>query len=117
MKITMGGIDFDVQEMGRDGALGLLMARMNLETRADMEYTKKFVMEVARVCEATSPSAAAMDKLRRACGYIENGTSDAVTICQDDATKDWLIKAGKQQTYGSSIEDALSKVEIDDDMG
>lgn len=115
MKINLGGVDFDVQEMGRDGALGLLMAKMNLETRADMEYTKKFVMEVARVCDATSPSAAAMDHLRRACGYVENGTSDSVTISQDDATKDWIVKAGKQSQYGSSIEDALSKVEIDDD--
>lgn len=32
--------------------------------------------------------------LRELCGYVENGSDTVVKIFQDDATKDWLIKAG-----------------------
>ena len=37
----------------------------------------------------------AFDKLRRLCGYVEDGSATSVNICQDDATKDWLVRVGK----------------------
>ena len=30
--------------------------------------------------------------LRELCGYVEDGSSQTVTIAQDDATKDWIIR-------------------------
>ena len=35
-----------------------------------------------------------LNNLRRVCGYVENGSSEAVTICQDDATNDWGVSVG-----------------------
>jgi len=33
-------------------------------------------------------------KLRECCGYIQNGTEEALTISQDDATRGWSIRIG-----------------------
>lgn len=38
--------------------------------------------------------AEALSQLRELCGYVENGTSDTVSISQDDATKDWTLRIG-----------------------
>ena len=34
----------------------------------------------------------AFDRLRRLCGYVEDGSSTVVSIFQDDATRMWHIK-------------------------
>lgn len=35
-----------------------------------------------------------LDQLRQVCGYVENGSSEYVTIGQDDATREWTISIG-----------------------
>lgn len=35
-----------------------------------------------------------LDKLRRMCGYVENGSSEYITIGQDDATTEWGLQVG-----------------------
>jgi len=35
-----------------------------------------------------------LEIIRKACGYVGNGTSQPVTICQDDATGIWVMRAG-----------------------
>lgn len=38
-------------------------------------------------------------QMRECCGFVENGTSEPVTICQDDATKEWGITVGAQSDF------------------
>lgn len=48
--------------------------------------------------------------LRKALGYVENGTSTEVLIFQDDATNDFIIKVGKnriEEFWGQSLSEAL----------
>lgn len=56
-----------------------------------------------------------LDGLRRLCGFVEDGTSDVVTICQDDATREWCITSGHNSTstrlkhfYGKTFREALA---------
>ena len=52
-----------------------------------------------------------IEGLRRLCGYVENGTGDSVTICQDDATREWVIRVGSSPRapffHGASMVAAL----------
>jgi hypothetical protein len=56
--------------------------------------------------------------LRKLTGYVENGSSDIVTIFQDDATKDWFAKTryGKVEILASSLGELIRKIDaIPDD--
>jgi hypothetical protein len=54
--------------------------------------------------------------LREACGYVENGTSRAVTVVQDDATNDWIIYSPRYNqpdirlAHGRSFDEAIRKL-------
>lgn len=50
-----------------------------------------------------------LDALRELCGYVENGTSGHITICQDDATKAWVLTIYPmfRSFYGDSIRHAI----------
>ena len=37
--------------------------------------------------------------LRQLCGYVEDGSSDTVSIVQDDATREWIVRVGKKNWY------------------
>ena len=39
--------------------------------------------------------AQAYDNLRKALGYVQNGTDTSVRICQDDATRSFVVRVGK----------------------
>lgn len=49
--------------------------------------------------------------LRELCGYVENGTDDAIVIGQDDATKTWHVyyatKPFKTIAWGESFNEML----------
>ncbi|QIG76532.1 hypothetical protein EVC27_007 [Rhizobium phage RHph_I1_6] len=38
------------------------------------------------------------EKLRILCGYVENGSDTAVKVYQDDATKEWIVRVGINDT-------------------
>lgn len=48
--------------------------------------------------------AAALNKLRACCGYVENGSQEPLVISQDDATRGWCIRIGidSQRSKGGS---------------
>jgi hypothetical protein len=50
--------------------------------------------------------------LRELCGYVENGTDTVVTVFQDDATRDWFVKVGKQTFTGRSLPEALQAATV-----
>lgn len=54
-------------------------------------------------------------KIRRLCGYVENGTETSVTIFQDDATREWIVKAGKNDWHGASFSQAIDAAELPED--
>jgi len=45
--------------------------------------------------------------LRDMLGYVANGSSTSVTICQDDATNNWSVTVGKRSYHHHSLEAAL----------
>lgn len=48
-----------------------------------------------------------LDGLRELCGHVEDGSAISVSISQDDATRDWIIRAGKRWWHGGSLRAAL----------
>jgi len=59
--------------------------------------------------------AAAFDKLKRLCGYVENGSDTTVKVFQDDATREWFVRVGKapmdKVSFGPSLLAAIEAVE------
>lgn len=55
----------------------------------------------------SDPEAPFKDRLRILCGYIENGSETTVKIFQDDATKEWIVKVGKNYYHDSSFDGAF----------
>lgn len=54
-------------------------------------------------------------KIRRLCGYVENGSEQTVKIFQDDATREWVIKAGRQMWHAPSFSQVVDQVELPED--
>jgi hypothetical protein len=50
--------------------------------------------------------------LRRLCGYYEDGSGTAVTIMQDDATREWVLKVGQRSFYAPSFESVISEAAL-----
>ena len=52
-------------------------------------------------------------ELRYLCGFVENGTSDSISISQDDATYEWVCGVGvgrdKKYYHGNSFFSAIEK--------
>lgn len=55
-------------------------------------------------------------QLHTICGYVEDGSDQTMRLFQDEATRDWIIKAGTSTSYGtghqycgSSIQEVLNK--------
>ena len=61
-----------------------------------------------------------LEGLRNLCGFVEDGSSEAVTIAQDDATKDWIVRVGglgsKRWWYGRSLKEALTSAMQEDKL-
>ena len=49
--------------------------------------------------------------LREACGYVQDGSSTSVTISQDDATHEWVVRVGdvgsRHWWHGKSLGEAI----------
>lgn len=50
--------------------------------------------------------------LRELLGYVANGTSESVTICQDDATNGWGLRVGKRAFYAESLDGVLLAAKV-----
>lgn len=59
-----------------------------------------------------------LQKIRRLMGYVENGTDVTVKFFQDDATKDFFVRAGSKvdgSWYGKTFNEAIDNAEVPED--
>lgn len=47
--------------------------------------------------------------IRDMLGYLEDGSSESVTIDRDDATREWIIRVGNRTHYDISFDAVLRK--------
>lgn len=83
------------------GTLDALDALIRADERALVrtEMPARVKQYATPAIDAVVRKAEAFDALRAACGYVENGTSCAVTVSQDDATKGWTVRAGHNASF------------------
>lgn len=62
---------------------------------------------LAALSKEAERNSARLRSLRRLCGYIEDGSSQSVTIGQDDATKTWVLRAGNASYWANSFEQVI----------
>lgn len=116
MKIRILGHEIDPEVAGFETTLSLFAISLTARHNIDADVAQRFVNSVKDVVTAMNPDTQRLDKLRKACGYVENGSSTSVVIGQDDATKSWIIAGGgRDRGYGNDLREAIDKLEIEDD--
>lgn len=82
---------------------------MNINTTLEkvqelIAYTRELEAEVARMKESEE----LLRGLHYLCGYVQNGSEATVSLCQDDATREWSVYVDKKDYgYGPSLTSAL----------
>jgi hypothetical protein len=46
--------------------------------------------------------------VRALCGHVEDGSSVAVLLVQDDATRGWSVRVGRRYYHADSLDQALT---------
>ena len=67
------------------------------------------VQEMAVELIAARKSVQALKSLRNLMGYVQNGSEETVSLFQDDATKDFMLRVGKKTYWGNSLENVIDK--------
>jgi hypothetical protein len=115
VRMRVAGVEFEVGDV--EQAKKLMELNLVTENKMSPEIAKQFIQAVHQVFTNLNPDTQRIEKLRAACGYVENGTSGSVQISQDDATKNWSVVGSnaKTSTWGDGLRDAIDKLEICDD--
>jgi len=50
--------------------------------------------------------------IRGLLGYVADGSNRTVTIMQDDATKEWIMKVGKHHYWGVTLDEVLTLAKL-----
>ena len=50
-----------------------------------------------------------LSHLRELMGYVQNGSDETVSLFQDDATMDYMLRVGKKTYWGHSLENVIAK--------
>ena len=50
-----------------------------------------------------------LSHLRELMGYVQNGSDETVSLFQDDATMDYMLRVGKKTYWGNSLESVIIK--------
>lgn len=112
MKLKVNGIEFDVSDV--EQAKKLMELTLVTKTSTSPEWAKEFIAAAYRVFVNLNPDTQRIEKLRAACGYVENGTCGTVVLSQDDATKDWSVVGSnaKCSVWAPSFREAIDELEI-----
>lgn len=68
---------------------------------------------LAKRIEELSRKARDFATIRTLAGYVEDGSATTVQISQDDATRTWIVRAGKSEWYGNSLQGALAAARVE----
>ena len=50
-----------------------------------------------------------LNHLKELMGYVQNGSDETVSLFQDDATMDYMLRVGKKTYWGLSLENVIEK--------
>ena len=67
------------------------------------------VQEMAAELIAARKSVQTLKILRELMGYVQNGSDETVSLFQDDATMDYMLRVGKKTYWGLSLENVIEK--------
>ena len=56
------------------------------------------------------------ERLKKLAGYYQDSSDETITMFQDDATRTYHIKVGKESNYGNCFEEALNKFYLKEDL-
>jgi len=108
--LLIGDTTIDLGPTDRGLALQALAVKLHMEGQVSAKYALEFVACTVQVLEAFSRDAVRLDKLREACGYVEDGTSRSLAMGQDDATKYWCVSAGCDRGHGPTLREAIDNL-------
>jgi len=75
----------------------------------DMTAMRHALESILPIADEKAKDAECMKGLRELLGYVENGTDTTVTLFQDDATRNFMVKVGSRSFYGSSLQAAIDR--------
>lgn len=116
IKMKVAGVEFEVGDI--EQAKKLIELKLVTENGMSPDWANQFIQATYQVFVNLNPDTQRINKLRVACGFIENGTSTSVNISQDDATKTWTVSDSHPSggfAHGQSIREAIDNLEIKDD--
>ena len=86
-----------IEEMQESGEWDRMVQQIHAEASdlvaANRKQHLKVEIDTAKQ-RGIERDAAYLQKLRECCGFVENGSSESLTISQDDATRGWCIRIG-----------------------
>lgn len=118
MEEALQGLKYPLEREVRDAFYRLMLKKPELmeslvETEIVMDgVVKDTLLRSLGLKSQPAPAAKegfdTLEKLRHLMGYIENGTSGSVSICQDEATKSYVVNGGFGKIMiGDTLEAAI----------
>ena len=77
-----------------------------VDARATIDILKTRMKSLPKFTGGTS-DAQRWQKFRNLLGYVANGSSNTVSVGQDDATNGWSVQVGKHTFHDQSLDHAL----------
>ena len=67
------------------------------------------IKEMAQELLTARKAVQTLNSLRELIGYAQNGSDETVSLFQDDATMDYMLRVGKKTYWGLSLENVIEK--------
>ena len=67
------------------------------------------VQEMALELLTARKAVQTLESLRKLMGYVQDGSDTTVSLFQDDATMDFMLRVGKKTYWGLSLENVIEK--------
>ena len=67
------------------------------------------IKEISAELLAARKATQTLNNLRELMGYVQNGSETKVSLFQDDATMDFMLRVGKKTYWGNYLEQVIEK--------
>ena len=67
------------------------------------------VQEMALELLTARKAVQTLESLRKLMGYVQNGSDETVSLFQDDATMDFMLRVGNKTYWGNYLEQVIDK--------